>query len=581
MVVGAERALGPLVACGVDARRIVGSRRLIATAVFPGAAMPSPPPGSSSSDSTSSDSTSSSTSPLPPPRMIMNQVSEDDADVDEPTAKGALFMVDRAHLVSSLASHVERELAGSVALHWGAPLASLDAGAQVVRFESSEGHKEGEEFNYDLLVACDGGSSAARLELEKLGLLEVSQLPSPVSLTDYKTFHGEIKFVGFEVRGRGSERNKERKKENEKQNVLTSSKNKSKIAKGLDDAGADELGLDTTGRGSTFAMFVAPPPAPGVKGATYAGSMAVHRRPEGKGWSGLLSQPPGVFESLKGSPPGAYAPLLDGILGVQIAAFPASWRAKILEQLAAEPGSEGGGDIGRLAKLLRASALAVPSAGVALVGDAATTNTPQLGQGAASAIEDAAMLAAEVTRSLVESEKENNNAAAGANDEAAGDEKTRTKAAVARGLECYDAKRRRARFALQKMEQELAVTNRPPPVDESVEDAEARAAWKAFFEEGKRQAAKKAETKKRIAKLLPFSRRARAAAHMTELSWWNEALHGTTPYDVIYESVRSGGKHGEDEKGNKKRSAFAVAGVVAATVAAVALTVIRKAVVKA
>lgn len=189
----------------------------------------------------------------------MNQVSEDDEDVDAPTARGALFMVDRAHLVSSLSAHIEEELSSSVSLHWGAPLASLDAEAQVVRFgggggggeageagESGQGEVE-QERRYDLLVACDGGSSAARLALEEQGLLEVTQLPSPVSLTDYKTFHG------------------------------------------LDDAGADELGLDTSGRGSTFAMFVAPPPPPGVKGATYPGSMAVHRRPGGKGWSGLLS----------------------------------------------------------------------------------------------------------------------------------------------------------------------------------------------------------------------------------------------------------------------------------------------------
>ena len=126
MVVGAERALGPLVACGVDARKVVGSRRLIATAIFPGAAPPSPPPSSSSSGSP----TTPTTPTTPPPRMIMNQVSEDDDDVDAPTARGALFMVDRAHLVSSLVAHVESELSSSVSLHWGAPLASLDAAGQ-------------------------------------------------------------------------------------------------------------------------------------------------------------------------------------------------------------------------------------------------------------------------------------------------------------------------------------------------------------------------------------------------------------------------------------------------------------------
>ena len=340
-------------------------------------------------------------------------------------------------------------------------------------------------------------------------------------------------------------------------------------------------------------MFVAPPPVPGVKGAAYPGSMAVHRRPGGRGWSGLLSQPPGVLDSLRGSPPGAYAPLLDGILGVQVPAFPASWRSKILAQLAAEPGAAaegGGGDVGRLATLLRASALSVPGAGVALVGDAATTNTPQLGQGAASAIEDAAMLAAEVTRSLVESEKERTTEAGSENGD--GDEEAaaaaaaaaerRTKAAVARGLQAYDSKRRRARYALQDMERELAVTNRPPPVDEPAEDAEARAAWKAFFEEGKKRAVKRAALRRKIARLLPFSRRARVAAHVTDFSWWNEMLHSTTPYDVIYESVR-GGRGGaalksESNNSINKRSIVAAAGVAAAAaVAAVALSMVRKA----
>jgi len=178
---------------------------------------------------------------------------------------------------------------------------------------------------------------------------------------------------------------------------------------------------------------------------------------------------------------------------------------------------------------------------VALVGDAATTNTPQLGQGAASAIEDAAALAAEVTRSLVESEKEEGEArkrrrkradgggGAAADADAADASARRTKAAVARGLEAYDSKRRRARYALQDMERELAVTNRPPPVDESPEDAEARAAWKSFFDEGKRRAAKRSALKRAVSRLLPFSRRARAAAHVSEMSWWNEALHSTTP----------------------------------------------------
>lgn len=196
MVIGAERALGPLVGCGVDVRKVVGSRRLIARAVFPGAAASSvaaSPSSPSSSPSASSGSPAPPPPPPPPPRMIMPQVSEDDADVDEPTARGALFMVDRAHLVSSLAAHVEEELSSSVSLHWGAPLASLDTEAQVVRFEGGGGEGDGikEERHYDLLVACDGGSSAVRRALEEAGLIEITQLPSPVSLTHYKTFHGE------------------------------------------------------------------------------------------------------------------------------------------------------------------------------------------------------------------------------------------------------------------------------------------------------------------------------------------------------------------------------------------------------
>jgi hypothetical protein len=199
MVVGAERALGPLVACGVEARKVVGSRRLIATAVFPGAAMPPPPPPSASAASASAASAASAALPPTPkpPRMIMSQVSEDDTDVDAPTARGALFMVDRAHLVASLARHVEEELSGSVSLHWGAPLASLDAAAQVARF--GETGEEEQERRYDLLVACDGGSSAARRALEEAGLIEITELPSPVSLTDYKTFHGEEVFFLGEI----------------------------------------------------------------------------------------------------------------------------------------------------------------------------------------------------------------------------------------------------------------------------------------------------------------------------------------------------------------------------------------------
>ena len=199
MVVGAERALGPLVACGVEARKVVGSRRLIATAVFPGAAMPPPPPPSASAASASAASAASAALPPTPkpPRMIMSQVSEDDTDVDAPTARGALFMVDRAHLVASLARHVEEELSGSVSLHWGAPLASLDAAAQVARF--GETGEEEQERRYDLLVACDGGSSAARRALEEAGLIEITELPSPVSLTDYKTFHGEEVFFWGEI----------------------------------------------------------------------------------------------------------------------------------------------------------------------------------------------------------------------------------------------------------------------------------------------------------------------------------------------------------------------------------------------
>ena len=526
----------------------------------------------------------------------MSQVSEDDTDVDAPTARGALFMVDRAHLVASLARHVEEELSGSVSLHWGAPLASLDAAAQVVRF--GEMGEEEQERRYDLLVACDGGSSAARRALEEAGLIEITELPSPVSLTDYKTFHGEevffflgnrLRFLSrardanaslfprllsmyplppprnfsLSIRSRRRRRRRARSRHHWPRLHLCDVCSPSSPAgsegshvrflalrflafPGGGGEEARQIGDEKLTSFSTASLPLAPslsPPFHTQKKNSYPGSMAVHRRPGGKGWSGLLSQPPGVFEPLAASlaPPSAYAPLLDGVLGVQAPGFPASWRDRILAQLAAAPGSEGGGDVGRLAKLLRASALAVPAAGVALVGDAATTNTPQLGQGAASAIEDAAALAAEVTRSLVESEKEEGEArkrrrkradgggGAAADADAADASARRTKAAVARGLEAYDSKRRRARYALQDMERELAVTNRPPPIDESPEDAEARAAWKSFFDEGKRRAAKRSALKRAVSRLLPFSRRARAAAHVSEMSWWNEALHSTTP----------------------------------------------------
>lgn len=114
-------------------------------------------------------------------------------------------MVDRAHLVSSLAAHVEEELSSSVSLHWGAPLASLDAEGQVARFEGEGDGGEVKERSYDLLVACDGGNSEARRVLEEAGLIEVTQLPSPVSLTDYKTFHGECGAARKRETGGGEE----------------------------------------------------------------------------------------------------------------------------------------------------------------------------------------------------------------------------------------------------------------------------------------------------------------------------------------------------------------------------------------
>lgn len=498
------------------------------------------------------------------------------SDIDDPTKPGSLFMIDRAFLVRSLVEHIEEAEAegggggggegggaSSVSLHWGAPLASLDPERRVVMFEKEkddDDENKKKEIAYDLLVACDGGSSAARRALEAKGLLSIAELPSPVSLTDYKTFHG------------------------------------------LDDEGAEFLGLDTSGRGTTFAMFAAPPQPPPAPGATapakYKGSMAVHRRPGkgNRGWSGLLSQPPGVFESLRGSPQEAYEPVLDGILGAQDPSrpwFPASWRREILRQLAAEPGggdgSNGvvGGDIGRLARLFRASALAVPRAGVALVGDAATTNTPQLGQGAASAIEDAAVLAESVTAALSSSDGDVDG---GGDSGAAAAADAAVARALSRGLEDYDARRRRARYALQDMERELAVTNRPPPPagQEPAEDAEARAAWKSFFAEGKQRAARRTRRRRALARLLPFSRRVRRWADeggANDLGWWNALLHSTTPYDEIYALVRGRGSKSGKEKGEEKEKkgekSVAKATAVAVGLAAVALTVVRRAVVKA
>ena len=305
MVLGAARALGPLIDAGVDVGPMTEGRRLAETAMFSGA---TDGPGTISR--------------LAPP------------DADEATLNAAatsrnpaaLFMVDRAHMVGCLAAAASAT--GRIDLHWGAPLRDVDVDARVVEF-----HDGSPASRYDLLVAADGGASATRAALVAAGVLTTSELPSPVSATNYKTFHG------------------------------------------LSDDGAAALGLDISGRATTFAIFSPPPTPPGVKGAPYAGSMAVHRRPGGKGWSGLLSQSAGVYESLPdGAGPDAFAPLLDGVLGARSASFPAAWRSSILALILA-PGAE----TGKLARLVRASSLAVPAGGVALVGDAATTNTPQLG----------------------------------------------------------------------------------------------------------------------------------------------------------------------------------------------------------
>ena len=133
------------------------------------------------------------------------------------------------------------------------------------------------------------------------------------------------------------------------------------------------------------------------------------------------------------------------------------------------------------------------------------------------------MLAAEIMRAL---------AGVASGDEAA------EQAAIADALTSFDRSRRAARYALQDMERELAVTNRPPPLSEPPEDAAARDAWKAFFAAQRRAAARRAAVKRVVARVLPFSSRARAAASAPDMAWWNAMLHGTVPFDHIYERVR-------------------------------------------
>jgi 2-polyprenyl-6-methoxyphenol hydroxylase-like FAD-dependent oxidoreductase len=410
MVLGARRTLSYLTAAGVDAAPIVDRRRLVATAFFGGG-----------------DGSFSQTA------LVDDGYSGDAAATAAAIADpAALFMVDRAHFVACLVAHVDAVSPG-VSLHWGAPLAGLDPDARVARFAcGADAGAAVVDAPYDLLVGADGGASATRAALAGAGLVGGGELPSPVSLTEYKTFHS------------------------------------------LDDAGAAALGLDTAGRGSTFVAWSSPPAG---EGGRYGGSMTVHRRPRGRGWSGLLSQAVGVFAEGESA-----TTVLDRVLGAHAAAFPAGWRASITKQLAE------GRDVGALARLLRASRLAVPEAGAALVGDAATTNTPQLGQGAGSAVEDGAALAA---------------ALAGADDAAS----------IAAALVAYDAQRRPARYALQQMEREMAVTNRPPPVGEPAEDAATRAAWRSFFARGRE-------------------------AHGGRMDWWNRELHSTRTYDDLYAEVR-------------------------------------------
>jgi 2-polyprenyl-6-methoxyphenol hydroxylase-like FAD-dependent oxidoreductase len=402
---------------------------------------------------------------------------------------GRLMVVERAAVVAHLLAEAERLCPPADAggrsrplrFHWSRPLDRVDFDGRVATFgvAGGEGDDDGSggaaplvAVPYDLLVAADGASSAVRAQLESAGRVTVTRLPSPASSMEYATFHG------------------------------------------LSDA--DALGAPffvpqqaSASGGTFFYTFLGARSMEGSSSAPYAGSVAMYRRPDsaasggpGRGWSGIVALPPGKYDALLGADEDAYAAALDPLLPpagegasacAKFAAFPAPWRRQIARQLAAA-GREAG-SIGRLTPLASSSAVALPAERVAMLGDAASSNTPQMGQGAGSALEDAALLTGRLDEQAAAAAAAAAAAGGGgggapADDEAAvaalllQQQHEAGEPPLAAALAAYDAARAPQRRALQALERELAVYRRPPPPggqEEPAEDRRARRAWRAFM----------------------------------------------------------------------------------------------------
>jgi kynurenine 3-monooxygenase len=475
---------------------------------------------------------------------------------------GRLMVVERAAVVAHLLAEAERlcpSSTGALRFHWSRPLSAVDFGAKVASFGSSATNSPSSssptdvvQVPFDLLVGADGASSAVRSQLESQNLISVSRLPSPASSMEY---------VGF-----------------------------SRLTDEESDGAFFVPPPSSVSGGSFFYTFLGARSMDGSKsgGAPYAGSVALYRRPDlphGKGpqgWSGIVALPPGKFDALLGQGEEAYSAALDALLPpagegaescANLRAFPARWRSEIVRQLAAanEPGT-----IGRLTPLAAASSLALPEKGVVLLGDAASSNTPQMGQGAGSALEDAALLAGRLDEqvgkvlgsggvggSSSSSSSSSSAAAAVLLGKESGKEEQAAAASssplpLTSALAAYASSRQPQRRALQAMERELAVFRRPPAAEqEPLEDQRARRAWRAFMAQQKvvGQVARVAAAVAGwvalalapLAALLGGGGTAQSnvatpgaiAARMNQWSGWTQLLHSGVPYDRLLARIHA------------------------------------------
>lgn len=482
----------------------------------------------------------------------------DNNDSNKKTKKkrpaGRLMVVERAAVVAHLLAEAERlcpSSTGALRFHWSRPLSAVDFNTKVASFGSSSSSSDPStvlQVPFDLLVGADGASSAVRSQLESQGLISVTRLPSPASSMEY---------VGF-----------------------------SRLTDEESDGAFFIPPKKSVSGGSFFYTFLGARSMDGSKsgGAPYAGSVALYRRPDlpdGKGgpqgWSGIVALPPGKFDALLGQGEEAYSAALDALLPppgegaeacAKLRAFPARWRSEIVRQLAEanEPGT-----IGRLTPLAAASSLALPEKGVVLLGDAASSNTPQMGQGAGSALEDAALLAGRLDEQVG---KVLGSAGGGGSSSAAAaaavllgktttgqDEDGKEQGVplpLTSALAAYASSRQPQRRALQAMERELAVFRRPPAAaEEPLEDQRARRAWRAFMAQQKvvGQVARVAAAVAgwvavALAALLGgggkgaksgngLATPGAIAARMNQWSGWTQLLHSGVPYDRLLARIHA------------------------------------------